>query len=60
MKWDGVSAVAEELKQDNEFYNLLSKELEKFYDKALNLAWQQIDIAEMKTIADQAKKADKR
>jgi hypothetical protein len=60
MKWDGVPSVADELKQDTEFYNLIARELEKFYDKAMNLAWQQIDIAEMKTIADQAKKADKR
>jgi hypothetical protein len=60
MKWNAVPTVADELKQDTEFYNLLSKELEAFYDKALNLAWQQIDLAEMKTVAEQAKKADKR
>jgi hypothetical protein len=60
MKWDGVPTVADELKQDNEFYNLMARELEKFYDKAMNLAWQQIEAVEMKTVAEQAKKADKR
>jgi hypothetical protein len=60
MKWTGIPTVADELKQDNEFYNLMARELEKFYDKAMNLAWQQIETAEMKTIAEQAKKADKR
>ncbi len=60
LKWDAVPSVAEELKQDNTFYNLLSRELEKFYSKAMQLAWQQIDANEMKSVADQAKKADKR
>jgi hypothetical protein len=40
-------------------YNTISAELEKFYQEALNLAWQQIDPSEMKTVAEQAKKADK-
>ena len=39
--------MAEELKKDNEVYNTLSTELEKYYLKALALAWQQIDPAEM-------------
>lgn len=60
LKWSAVPSVADELKQDNEFYNLMARELEKFYDKAMNLAWQQIEAAEMKTVAEQAKKADKR
>ena len=60
LKWKELPSVADELKQDNEFYNLLSRELEKFYDKAMFLAWQQIEAAEMKTVAEQAKKADKR
>lgn len=60
IKWGNVPSVAEELQQDNEFYNLLSRELEKFYDKAMKLAWQQIEAAEMKTVAEQSKKADKR
>lgn len=58
--WDGIPTMAEELKKDNLVYNTLSRELEKFYDKALSLAWQQIDPAEMKVVADQGKKADKR
>lgn len=58
--WSGVPTMVDELKQDNEVYNTISRELEKFYNKALTMAWQQIDPAEMKTIADQAKKADKR
>lgn len=60
IKWDNVPSVAEELRQDNELYNLLARELEKFYGKAMALAWQQIDAAEMQTIAEQAKKADKK
>lgn len=47
MKWQGIPTVAEELQQDNYFYNTFARELEKFYDKAMNLAWQQIDAAEM-------------
>lgn len=60
LKWSSVPSVADELKQDNAFYNLISRELEKFYDKAMQLAWQQIDADEMKTVAVQAKMADKR
>ena len=60
LTWDGVPTMAEELKKDNQVYNTLSSELEKFYLKALNLAWQQIDPAEMKSVAEQAKKADKK
>lgn len=56
----GLPTMAEELNKDNKVYNTLSGELEKYYTKALNLAWQQIDPAEMKTVAEQAKKADKR
>lgn len=58
--WKGIPTMADELKQDNLVYNTLSSELEKVYLKALSLAWQQIDAAEMKTIAEQGKKADKR
>jgi hypothetical protein len=47
--------MAEELNKDNQVYNTLSKELEKFYTKTPALAWQQIDPAEMKSVADQAK-----
>ena len=38
--------------------NMLSRELEKLYNKTLNLAWQQINPPEMKSVAEQAKKAD--
>lgn len=41
-------------------YNLVGQELNKIYTEAMDLAWQQIDVAEMKTVAEQAKKADKR
>lgn len=58
--WGSVPSMAEELNKDNLVYNKVSIELEKIYMKALNLAWQQIDVEEMKTIAVQAKKADKR
>lgn len=58
--WTGSPTMAEELNKDNLVYNTVSAELEKFYLKALNLAWKQIDPAEMKTVADQAKKADKK
>jgi hypothetical protein len=60
LKWNGVPSMADELQQDNEVYNLLARELEKYYGKALTLAWQQIDAAEMKTVAEQARKADKK
>lgn len=58
--WNGIPTMAEELNKDNQVYNTVSAELEKFYLKALNLAWQQIDPTEMKTVAEQAKKADKK
>ena len=60
ISWTGIPTMAEELNKDNLVYNTMSAELEKFYMKALNLAWQQIDPAEMKTVAEQAKKADKK
>lgn len=60
MIWTGVPQINEELNKDNLVYNTLSAELEKLYTKALNLAWQQIDPAEMKTVSEQGKKADKR
>lgn len=60
LSWDGVPTMKRELELDNLVYNTLSTELEKFYLKALSLAWQQIDPAEMKTVAEQAKKADKK
>ncbi len=60
LNWNGVPTMAEELNKDNMVYNAVSKELEKFYLQALGLAWQQIDPAEMKTVAEQAKKADKK
>ncbi len=56
----GLPTMAEELNKDNQVYNTLSGELEKYYTKALSLAWQQIDPEEMKTVAEQAKKADKK
>jgi hypothetical protein len=58
--WANIPMMTDELKQDNQVYNTLSTELETFYNKALSLAWQQIDPAEMKTVAEQAKKADKK
>lgn len=58
--WKTVPGMADELKQDNQVYNTVSNELEKMYQRALNLAWQQIDVQEMKVVAEQGKKADKR
>ena len=60
LKWDAVPSLAGELTQDNAVYNAFARELEKYYQQAMNLAWQQIEVAEMKTVAEQAKKADKR
>jgi hypothetical protein len=60
LKWANIPEWPEELKQDNEVYNAFSKELDTIYLQALELAWQQIDLAEMKSVADQAKKADKK
>jgi len=59
-KWVNIPSMADELKQDNVVYNTVSRELEKYYAAAFNLCWQQIDPAEMKTIAAQAKRADKK
>ena len=39
MTWTGIPNMAEELIKDNLVYNTLSRELEKFYLKALNVAW---------------------
>lgn len=58
--WGHVPSMADELNKDNQVYNTLSEELEKFYQKTMNLAWQQIDPREMKTVGEQAKKADKK
>lgn len=58
VKWDNPPSFADELKQDNVVYNTISRELEKYYQQAMNLSWQQIDPDEMKGIADEAKKAD--
>jgi hypothetical protein len=60
VKWNNIPSVADELKQDNVFYNLVARELEKFYTQAMGLAWQQIEVEEMKTVAAQAKLAGKR
>jgi len=57
---EDVPTMADELKLDNLVYNTLSSELQKFYMKSLNLAWQQIDPEEMKSVSEQAKKADKK
>lgn len=58
--WNAVPTYADELKQDAAAYNPLARELEKCYNKALTLAWKQIDPAEMKTVADQGRKADRK
>jgi len=58
--WSSVPTMADELNKDNVVYNTVSRELEKLYNKTLNLAWQQIDPAEMKGVAEQGKKADKK
>lgn len=60
LDWETVPTMAQELDKDALVYNTLSAELEKMYLKTMTLAWQQIDSAEMKTIAEQGKKADKR
>lgn len=60
IKWESIPTIADELKQDNLFYNLLSRELEKFYTQSMELAWQQIESQEMKTVVAQAKLADKK
>ena len=60
LKWQDVPSLEDELMKDNVVYNAFAKQLEKYYQQAMNLAWQQIDVAEMKTVAEQAKKADKK
>jgi hypothetical protein len=53
-------SIADQLKEDGRFYNTMARELEKFYTQAMELAWQQIDVTEMKSVAVEAKKADNR
>ena len=60
MKWQNVPTLAQQIRQDNEVYNIVARQLEKYYSNALNLAWQQIDSQEMKEVAKQSKEADKR
>jgi hypothetical protein len=59
-KWDGAPTMAEQLSKDNQVFNTVSAELDKFYGTALDLVWKQIDPAEMKIVTDQAKSADKK
>ena len=56
--WSSLPNVKDELSHDNVVYNKLSTELEKFYMKALDLTWRQIDPDEIKIVARQAKEAD--
>jgi hypothetical protein len=50
--------MATQLTYDNNVYNIVSRELEKFYNYSLDLVWKQIDPEEMKIITKQAKEAD--
>ena len=52
--------MAELLKNDNLVYNTVLAELEKIYNKSLDLVWRQIDPNEMKIVTEQARKADKK
>jgi hypothetical protein len=58
--WRLTPNIADQLREDNVFYNQFSSELDKFYTNALNTVWQQIDINEMKIIAKQSKEADEK
>jgi hypothetical protein len=58
--WYDRPSIGMELVKDNAVYNIFSAELEKYYIKALDLVWKQIDPLEMKTVTDQAKKADQK
>lgn len=60
IKWDDNPTLESELKQDNVVYNAFARELEKYYQQAMKLAWQQIEVIEMKSVSEQAKKADKK
>ncbi len=60
LKWGNEPSLEDELKRDNVVYNAFAKELEKYYQTAMKLAWQQIEVAEMKNVSEQAKKADKK
>lgn len=61
IKWNNnYPSLAQELRQDNVVYNAFARALEKYYNTALNLVWQQIEPIEMKSVSDQAKKADKK
>jgi len=59
-KWNSRPNMADLLKQDNLVYNTIVAELDKIYNKSLDLVWRQIDPNEMKIVTEQAKKADKK
>jgi hypothetical protein len=52
-------SLGDQMNKDNGIYNLVTAQLEKYYSNALEMAWQQIDPAEMQIVAKQAKEADK-
>lgn len=58
-QWEGVQpTIWDEIAEDNAVHNAILKELEKYYVSALNLAWKQIDLEDMKLAVAEAKKAD--
>ncbi|MBA4409715.1 MAG: hypothetical protein C0397_09880 [Odoribacter sp.] len=50
--------MASQLREDNQVYNTVSKELQKFYNYSLDMVSKQIDPEEMKIVTKQAKEAD--
>lgn len=60
IKFAREPSMSDLLNDDNKVYNSLTRELQNYYQQALNLAWKQIEVLEMKSVADQAKKADKK
>lgn len=51
-------SMADQLREDNAVYNIVTRNLEKFYTYSLDLVWKQIDPEEMKIVAKQSKEAD--
>ncbi len=61
VRWDTEDLTfRRELTEDNNFWNPYTKELEIVYGEALTKLWNQFDVNEMKSIANEAKKEKER
>jgi hypothetical protein len=61
MEWDTqFITFFEEMDKDPDLYNKFLASLETFYQQTFDLITKQIDVEEMKTVADEAKKVEKK